>query len=80
VIRILSPDDKTSEQLQRFQAYKRIGVLHVILLDLEEYLAFRFEDGSLLQSRFTTLDLPSGSVPFDSEARFRQLMDERAEG
>jgi len=81
VIEILSPDDKLPEQLARFRDYKRIGVRQVVLLDPENLIAFRFEeDGSLLQTRLTSLDLPSGSVPFDTEALFRELATQRNQG
>lgn len=80
VIEILSPDDKVKEQLERFQDYVRIGVGHQILLDPERLVAHRFEDGSLIKTQFTELSLPSGSVPFDSQALFRQLMEERNQG
>jgi Uma2 family endonuclease len=81
VIEILSPDDRLSEQLVRFRDYKRIGVLHMVLLDPEELIAYRFDEkGSLLETQFTSLDLPSGSLPFDTEALFRQLEEERNEG
>jgi len=81
VIEILSPDDKLPEQLARFRDYKRIGVRQVVLLDLEDLIAFRFEeDGSLLQMRLTSLDLPSGSVPFDTEALFQELTTQRSQG
>jgi Uma2 family endonuclease len=80
VIEILSPDDRLSDQIQRFREYKQIGVRHMILLDPEELLAFRFEDGSLLQSHFTALDLPTGSIPFDTDALFRQLSEKLNEG
>src|ERR1700722_14613305 len=77
VIEILSPDDRLSEQLARFRDYKRIGVLQMVLLDPEELIAYRFDEkGSLLESEFTTLELPSGSLPFDTEALFRQLEEE----
>ncbi len=49
----------------------------MILMDPEGLMAFRFEDGSLLQSRFTALDLPTGSVPFDTDALFRRLVELR---
>jgi len=81
VIEILSPDDKLPEQLARFRDYKRIGVRQVVLLDPEDLIAFRFEeDGSLLQTRLTSLDLPSGSVPFDTEALFQELTTQRSQG
>jgi Uma2 family endonuclease len=80
VIEILSPDDRLSEQLARFNDYKQIGVHQMVLLDPEELIAYRFENRSLLETRFTSLDLPSGSLPFDTDALFRQLAEERSEG
>jgi Uma2 family endonuclease len=80
VIEILSPDDRLPEQLERFREFTRIGVRHVVLLDPEELVAFRFEDGSLLKTRFTSLELPSGSLPFDTTALFQQLVEELNEG
>jgi Uma2 family endonuclease len=79
VMEILSPDDRMPAQLYRFRDYKHIGVRHVLLLDPEQLIAFRFEDGSLLQTQFTSLDLPSGSLPFESAAIFQQLVDEQKE-
>jgi Uma2 family endonuclease len=81
VIEILSPDDRITDQLARFQDYKQIGVAHVVLLDPEERIAFRFDDdGSLLRTQFTSLELPTGSLPFDTSALFQQLVEERNEG
>ena len=81
VIEILSPEDRLPEQLARFRDYKRIGVRQMVLLDPEELIAYRFdENGSLLQTQFTSLELPSGSLPFDTDALFRQLVEERNEG
>ena len=80
VIEILSPDDRLKEQLERFQDYARVGVGLIMLLDPERLVALRFEDGSLIKTQFTELRLASGSVPFDTEALFRQLVDERNEG
>jgi Uma2 family endonuclease len=81
VIEILSPDDRLSEQLARFRDYRQIGVRHMVLLGSEELIAYRFdENGSLLETRFVSLDLPSGDLPFDTEALFRQLAEERNQG
>ena len=80
VIEILSPDDRLPRQLERFRDYKKIGVLHMILLDPEDLSAFRFDEGSLLQTQFTSLELPTGSVPFDTTALFQQLVERRNEG
>src|SRR5438105_2950610 len=79
VIEILSPDDRMKVQLERFQDYVRVGVSHLVLLDPERLVAHRFQDGSLIKTQFTELRLPSGSVPFDTEALFRQLEEERNE-
>jgi Uma2 family endonuclease len=76
VIEITSPDDRWSEQLDRLGEFQQIGVRHIILLDPEKCIAFRFDDGSLLQTKFTSLDLPTGSVPFDTEALFRELQEQ----
>lgn len=80
VIEILSPDDRLPRQLQRFRDYKKIGVLHMVLLDPEDLIAFRFENGSLLQTQFTSLELPTGPVPFDTAVLFQQLVERRNEG
>jgi Uma2 family endonuclease len=81
IIEILSPDDRLPQQLARFRDYKRIGVRHMVLLDPEDLSAYRVdENGSLIETRFTSLDLPTGSLPFDTEALFRQLVEERNEG
>jgi Uma2 family endonuclease len=80
VIEILSPDDTLSEQLARFRDYKNIGVRHMVLLDPEEFIAYRFENRALIETQFTSLELPSGDLPFDTEVLFRQLEEERNEG
>jgi len=80
VIEILSPDDSFSEQLARFRDYKQIGVRHMVLLDPEELTAFRFENRTLIEAQLTSLGLPTGDLPFDTEALFRQLVEERNEG
>jgi Uma2 family endonuclease len=78
VIEILSPDDRMRQELERVRDYKSTGVRHVVFLDPEACLAFRFQDGSLLQARFTSLELPIGALPCDSEALVQQLEDEQA--
>jgi Uma2 family endonuclease len=79
VIGIQSPEDKMPEQWRRFRDYLSIGVPHVILLDPEETMAFRFRPGSLVETSFTELDLPTGRMPFDTAALFQQLVDEQNE-
>ncbi len=49
----------------------------MVLLDPEESMAYRFENDSLLRTAFTSLELPTGSLPFDTEALFRQLAERR---
>lgn len=77
VIEVASPDDTWQEQRRRFEDYLSIGARHSILLDPEDRLAYRFQDRSLLLTTFTGLELPSGVVPFETEALFQQLVEER---
>lgn len=80
VIEILSPEDRLPEQLARFRDYKRIGVLHMVLLDPEELTAYRFDNRALIETQLTSLALPTGHLPFDTEALFQQLVERRNEG
>lgn len=80
VIEVLSPDDKLRDELERFREYAQRGVKEILLLDPEKYVAYRFDDGSLVQSEITDLLLPTGErLPFVSAEIFRQLRDELAE-
>lgn len=80
VAEILSPGDGLPEMLDRFRDYEQIGVRHILLLDPDNLLAYRYEGGSLLEGRLTSLDLPTGQLPFDTEDLFRQLTAELNEG
>jgi Uma2 family endonuclease len=79
IIEILSPEDRMPAQLERCRDYSQIGVRHVILLDPERLVAYRFEEGSLLQTQFTSLGVPSGSMPFDTTDIFGQVAERRGE-
>ncbi|MGI8741288.1 MAG: Uma2 family endonuclease [Bryobacteraceae bacterium] len=76
VIEVLSPEDTVREQLQRFREYLSIGVAHMLLLDPEELRAYSFRDGVLQEVHLTSLALPAGDVPFDTDEIFRQLSEE----
>jgi len=80
VIEILSPEDRFSDLIARFQDYKKIGVRHMVLLDPEVLVAYRFENGALAQTQFTSLELPTGGLPFDSEELFQRLIARRNRG
>jgi Uma2 family endonuclease len=73
VIEILSPEDRFSDVVARFQDYKKIGVRHMVLLDPEDLVAYRFENGALAQTQFTSLELPTGDLPFVTDDLFRRL-------
>ena len=73
VIEVLSPDDTLARTRDRFADYAQMGVGQLILMDPEEYTAYRFQAGSPLQTVTTHIPLPTGSVPFDSEELFGQL-------
>lgn len=81
VIEVLSPEDKFTETLSRFRDYEGIGVKTIVEMDPERYVAYRYEAGSLLETRFQSLYLPHMDVlmPFDSEALFEQLRAELAD-
>ena len=49
-------------------------------MDPEEFIAYRVENGSLIENKFHSLSLPDGrTVPFDSGSLFAQLESERTE-
>lgn len=81
VIEISSPNDTVVDTRDRFQDYARIGVSSLIHMDPEGHVAHRFESGSLIETRFTEIQLPhvQAAVPFDSEALFEQLRREHRE-
>jgi Uma2 family endonuclease len=81
VIEILSPDDRVTETLQRFQDYAQLGVPHIVQMDPETQAARRYEDGSLMQTKFQSFPLAHTTIPFDSEhvfAELRRAMDRAA--
>jgi hypothetical protein len=49
----------------------------MVLLDPEGLMAYRFENGASTQTQFTSLDLPTGELPSDSEERFQRLSARR---
>jgi Uma2 family endonuclease len=79
VIEILSPGDTVRETLQRFRDYAGVGVPHVIQMDPETQVAHRFQDGSLIQTRFESLQVQNRIIPFDSEYLFAELRRELSE-
>lgn len=79
VIEILSPGDTVRETLQRLRDYAALGVPQIIQLDPETQLAHRFQDGSLIQTRFEALPAGQSAIPFNSDALFAQLRSELEE-
>lgn len=75
VVEIESPGDTAAEQRRRLRDYVQVGVPHPVLLDPEESIAYRFERGSLIETAFRSLDLPTGQLPFDTRALFEQLAE-----
>lgn len=65
VIEILSPDDRTSDQLVRFRDYRARGVPVIIVLDPENLTAVRYPH---MEDPVTAIELPDGrTVPFPVE-------------
>src|SRR4051794_1037567 len=55
VFEILSPSDTVKDTLQRFRDFAGIGVPHIIQMDPETQVAHRFQEGSLIQTKFESL-------------------------
>lgn len=75
VIEILSPTDRMGETLERFRDYASIGVLEIVQMDPDHYVAHRYKDGSLLRAHFQDLPLIDREhrVPFPSQELFDRL-------
>lgn len=75
VFEILSPDDGLSAQTRRCREYWERGVREIIVLDPEDYSAYRWVDKALVTGPITDgIRLPDGSVvPFSTEDLFAQL-------
>lgn len=58
-IEIVSPDDRTSETLKKFEEYRHWGVTHIWLIDPIEKTFFRYDATGL--HPVSTLDLPEYS-------------------
>lgn len=80
VIEVLPPDDALKDMFERFRDFTVLGVHQIVLLDPHTSVAHRFENGSLIATQFTGLQLPTGTVPFDTDALFQQFAAELAEG
>jgi hypothetical protein len=78
VIEILSPEERVTETLQRFQDYDQLGVPYIVQMDPETQVARRYQDGSLMQTKFQSFPLTHTTIPFDSEQVFAELR--RADG
>jgi Uma2 family endonuclease len=75
IIEILSPTDRMGETLDRFRDYSGIGVLEIVQMDPDHYVAHRYKDGSLLRADFHDLPLTDREhrVPFPSQELFDRL-------
>ena len=75
IIEILSPTDRMGETLERFRDYASIGVLEIVQMDPDHYVAHRYKDGSLLRANFQDLPLTDREqrVPFPSLELFDRL-------
>jgi Uma2 family endonuclease len=75
VIEILSPEDRIRQTLDRYRDYADFGVLEIVQMDPERFVAHRYKDGSLIQTDFEKLPLAGGEtfVPFPSLELFARL-------
>jgi Uma2 family endonuclease len=80
VIEIQSPDDRHADIVVRFDDYEKLGVAHLILMDPETFIAWRYRDKSLVRTDFQFLELAGRpNMPFDTDGIFDQLRQEIAE-
>ena len=74
VIEILSPDDRTTDQLVRFREYRARGVHDIIILDPENLTAARYPH---MEDPVTSIELPDGrTVPFPADELLETLRRE----
>jgi Uma2 family endonuclease len=74
VIEILSPEDRTSDQLVRFRDYRSRGVREIIVLDPENLTAARYPH---MEDPVTAIQLPNGrTVPFPADELLEALRRE----
>ena len=75
VIEILSPEDRIRQTLDRYWDCADFGVLEIVQVDPERFVAHRYEDGSLIRTEFEKLPLAGGEtfVPFPSADLFARL-------
>jgi Uma2 family endonuclease len=79
VIEIWSPDDRMPQQMARFREYWTRGVREIVVLDPEEYSAFTYKDGALIECAIEHIELPDGQkVPFSSIELLNELREELA--
>jgi Uma2 family endonuclease len=80
VIEILSPDDREREIYDRFADYEKLGVMHLIHMDPEKYIAWRYGEHSMTRTDFHSLEFSGRTnLPFDTAAIFEQLKREIAD-
>jgi Uma2 family endonuclease len=76
VVEILSPDDRTTDQLVRFREYRSRGVREILILDPENLTAARYPH---MEDPVTGIELPDGrTVPFPAAElldRFRRQFE-----
>lgn len=77
VIEILSPDDGLSHQVLRFMDYWKRGVREIVVLDPEEFVAYRFVERALVLEDIEHLNLPDArAVPFSTADIFNEVREE----
>lgn len=77
VIEIWSPEDRIGPQMARFREYWNRGTREIYVLDPEERITLRYEDGALIEGHVSELQLPDGSkVPFSSATLLDELRQE----
>jgi Uma2 family endonuclease len=77
VMEVLSPDDRTSQQLARFREFWRRGVRQIFVFDPENFTCFQYTEGTLAEREIEHIELPDGrQVPFSSVQILNEFREE----
>ncbi len=76
VIEILSPDDRTSETLQRVNDFARFGVTHIWVVAPAEQKVFEADEHGLREISGNLAQLPELGLTVDFNEFFRELAED----
>jgi Uma2 family endonuclease len=77
VFEVLSPDDRTAQQLARFREFWQRGVRQILVFNPEDLTCLLYTPGSLVEKNVEHIELPDGrTVPFSSAGILQEFAEE----